>query len=512
MVLAAFASPDMGAASGGGGGGGGNNASPHSSTPYSSPPSQQVSSTSFEYGDDMAYRDSGGDAAMDRAGSAVSSVADGRSSATPTPILTETKAGVLMSPSMHSSQLSRQISLPSPSSFGYPSHAANNYTNGNYHSPSLPPSSATPPLHHQHLNGTPTPLSSSFPSSAGGYPFPLTFSAPADPESSSISSSYGSATTGPHPGSVLVASSSVSMLSVASDASTAVGTHSYAQQGYYGQSSSQPLKKDHDESTPHYHPYNHYPSHFSHQPQTVPTRSYSFPLAQNQYQYAMDTDTVSNTSSVSSTTYALHAQQSYYPQGPVSPSHHYAPPPNHAMGSYFPNTYLAPQRQGFGGSAPGSSLSQPSSTVSTPRTSISVSELCNAEEMGTYSHSSLCTRPDVQIAAEALGALSAPPDASTPSRTPPQGFIERVSNIPIVRDSLTTFSSAYEATKNASHPLVRGAAETVETGVKTISRPVLVKLEPALKPLDRFACSQLDRVCRRGICRLSPAVPFFIFY
>ena len=73
-----------------------------------------------------------------------------------------------------------------------------------------------------------------------------------------------------------------------------------------------------------------------------------------------------------------------------------------------------------------------------------------------------------------------------------QPFLRRMSNIlPLVN----RISTVYEATKNAS-TVVKYSAESVESGVKTIARPVLDKLEPALTPLDRFACSQLDKLER----------------
>ncbi|KAJ3146839.1 hypothetical protein HK101_002289 [Irineochytrium annulatum] len=84
--------------------------------------------------------------------------------------------------------------------------------------------------------------------------------------------------------------------------------------------------------------------------------------------------------------------------------------------------------------------------------------------------------------------------------------MQRVSNIPIVRESINSVSYAYEATKNVSY-VVKYSAETVETGVKTISKPVLNTLEPALKPLDRFACNQLDRLERNFPSMLSASPP-----
>ncbi|KAH6570025.1 hypothetical protein BASA60_007952 [Batrachochytrium salamandrivorans] len=75
-------------------------------------------------------------------------------------------------------------------------------------------------------------------------------------------------------------------------------------------------------------------------------------------------------------------------------------------------------------------------------------------------------------------------------------FFSRVSNIlPLVNSSISTLSTVYEATKNASS-VVKYSAESVESGVKNIARPVFDTLEPALTPLGRFACNQLDRLER----------------
>ncbi|KAI9347393.1 hypothetical protein DFJ73DRAFT_836465 [Zopfochytrium polystomum] len=179
-----------------------------------------------------------------------------------------------------------------------------------------------------------------------------------------------------------------------------------------------------------------------------------------------------------------------------------------------------------------SATSTPSST---PRTSISITDLCNVEDFVPRPPSRSTSiddsiDPDVKLAAEALGSLvnhglsplataqtaegDWPPHNGAKSRdgssskgpTSTQHFMQRVSNIPLVRDSITTFSSAYEATKNVS-PIVKYSAETVESGVKTISKPVLTTLEPALGSLDRFACSQLDRLERNFPSMMSGSRP-----
>ncbi|KAI8800696.1 transcription factor Opi1-domain-containing protein [Cladochytrium replicatum] len=76
-----------------------------------------------------------------------------------------------------------------------------------------------------------------------------------------------------------------------------------------------------------------------------------------------------------------------------------------------------------------------------------------------------------------------------------QHFIQRVSNIPMINRGISTLSTAYEATK-ATNRVIKMSAETVETGVKNISTSVLDRLDPLLAPVDRFACSQLDRLER----------------
>ncbi|KAI9099800.1 transcription factor Opi1-domain-containing protein [Phlyctochytrium arcticum] len=121
----------------------------------------------------------------------------------------------------------------------------------------------------------------------------------------------------------------------------------------------------------------------------------------------------------------------------------------------------------------------------TPRLSLSINNLCNNADSEPVD-------PDVRMAAEALGGLSRGYDNVA---NPQEHFMQRVTNIPLVNKSINQLSTAYEATKNASR-VVKYSAESVETGVKTITKPVLNKLEPALAPLDRFACTQLDKLER----------------
>ncbi|KAI8817027.1 transcription factor Opi1-domain-containing protein [Fimicolochytrium jonesii] len=144
----------------------------------------------------------------------------------------------------------------------------------------------------------------------------------------------------------------------------------------------------------------------------------------------------------------------------------------------------------------------PNSTATTPtqsaRSTMSINDLCNNsnddaardQEVAYYYNAD----PDVQMAAEALGGLRNGDMGRRPIRQSSQEhFMQRVQNIPLVNKSINQLSTAYEATKNASR-VVKYSAESVETGVKTITKPVFNRLEPALAPLDRFACTQLDKL------------------
>ncbi|KAI8896611.1 transcription factor Opi1-domain-containing protein [Globomyces pollinis-pini] len=90
---------------------------------------------------------------------------------------------------------------------------------------------------------------------------------------------------------------------------------------------------------------------------------------------------------------------------------------------------------------------------------------------------------DEQLAVEALGGLRHQP------------FLQRVHSIPLVNRTVSQLSHVYETTKN-SNGVLKYSAESVESGVLTITKPVLSTLEPVLAPLDRFACNQLDRMER----------------
>eukprot|EP00842_Homolaphlyctis_polyrhiza_P003074 jgi/Hompol1/3768/HPOL_003347-RA len=96
----------------------------------------------------------------------------------------------------------------------------------------------------------------------------------------------------------------------------------------------------------------------------------------------------------------------------------------------------------------------------------------------------------------AQNAAAAAAAAAAAQSSHQHAFLQRVSNIlPLVNMSLSQISNVYEATKNASS-VVKYSAESVESGVKTITKPVFDTLEPALAPLDRFACDQLDKLER----------------
>ncbi|TPX59703.1 hypothetical protein PhCBS80983_g02324 [Powellomyces hirtus] len=162
----------------------------------------------------------------------------------------------------------------------------------------------------------------------------------------------------------------------------------------------------------------------------------------------------------------------------------------------------------------GLSVSAASTPTSTPRSSMSINDLCNSTDVasGGNGHEipfEYPTDPDVQAAAEALGGLRNGDMRRRPSRQSSQEhFMQRVQNIPLVNKSMNQISTVYEATKNASR-VVKYSAESVETGVKTITKPVFNKLEPALAPLDRFACTQLDKLERSfpSIMGSSPPIP-----
>jgi hypothetical protein len=87
-----------------------------------------------------------------------------------------------------------------------------------------------------------------------------------------------------------------------------------------------------------------------------------------------------------------------------------------------------------------------------------------------------------RIAIEALGGLKLQ-----------QPFLKRVQNIPLVGRTVSSISNVYESTKNSNNVL-KYSAESVESLSFLITKPVLNTLEPVLRPLDRFASNQLDKV------------------
>jgi hypothetical protein len=98
-------------------------------------------------------------------------------------------------------------------------------------------------------------------------------------------------------------------------------------------------------------------------------------------------------------------------------------------------------------------------------------------------------QPDEQLAAEALNGLH--------QQQQQQPFFQRVQSIPIVNNCVNQLSTAYQTTKNASG-VIKYSAENLENSIAYISKPVLSTLEPVLKPLDRFASNQLDKVSGKG--------------
>ncbi|KAF9578795.1 hypothetical protein BGW38_005238 [Lunasporangiospora selenospora] len=100
------------------------------------------------------------------------------------------------------------------------------------------------------------------------------------------------------------------------------------------------------------------------------------------------------------------------------------------------------------------------------------------------------------MAAEVLGDMangSHPTDASSAidssQSASAKPFISRMSSLPLVNSAL----KAYENGKQNSKVMKYGA-EMVESGVKSLSKPVFEKFEPTLGQLDDFACRQLERI------------------
>lgn len=130
-----------------------------------------------------------------------------------------------------------------------------------------------------------------------------------------------------------------------------------------------------------------------------------------------------------------------------------------------------------------------------PHHRMSINNLCNPPDP-----EEMMPDPDVKMAVEALENLRRSGSSSQSivhesdhcEHSPnSEHFLDRVSNIPIVNSALR----AYEQSK-ANSFVVKYGAETVESSVKSICRPVINKLEPQLGQLGDFACRQLDRLER----------------
>ncbi|KAG0342957.1 hypothetical protein BG004_005532 [Podila humilis] len=111
------------------------------------------------------------------------------------------------------------------------------------------------------------------------------------------------------------------------------------------------------------------------------------------------------------------------------------------------------------------------------------------EDRNTRSSNAVGPDPAEQLAAEALGDMANSLPPSTSAAQPAAPFIYRMSSLPIVNSAL----KAYETGKQNSKVMKYGA-DLVESGVKSLSKPVLDKLEPKLGQLDDFACRQLDKL------------------
>ncbi|KAE9399920.1 hypothetical protein BT96DRAFT_939078 [Gymnopus androsaceus JB14] len=107
--------------------------------------------------------------------------------------------------------------------------------------------------------------------------------------------------------------------------------------------------------------------------------------------------------------------------------------------------------------------------------------------------------PALSISASSIPATSVPsPTLSSPSALPNHevqvepDFVSRMSHIPLVNGALRMYEQG-----KASSRVVKYGAEIMESGVKTISRPVIERLPTG--QLDDFACRQLDRFASRTL-------------
>ncbi|KAJ1961480.1 transcriptional regulator opi1 [Dispira parvispora] len=129
----------------------------------------------------------------------------------------------------------------------------------------------------------------------------------------------------------------------------------------------------------------------------------------------------------------------------------------------------------------------PDTKAASTTTALSVRNLCHADS--TENTSQVSTNPavtpsDEHLAAEALGQLS-----TTPLPSPGDDFMTRVSSYPLVNSALRLYQSS-----KANSRMVKYGAETVESSVRTIWRPVRSRFESNLVDLDDFACKQLDKI------------------
>ncbi|KIK67649.1 hypothetical protein GYMLUDRAFT_237871 [Collybiopsis luxurians FD-317 M1] len=96
--------------------------------------------------------------------------------------------------------------------------------------------------------------------------------------------------------------------------------------------------------------------------------------------------------------------------------------------------------------------------------------------------------PALSISSSSIPATSVPsPTLSNSYEVQPESdFVARVAHIPLVNGALRMYEQG-----KASSRVVKYGAEIMESGVKTISRPVIERLPTG--QLDDFACRQLDR-------------------
>lgn len=87
-------------------------------------------------------------------------------------------------------------------------------------------------------------------------------------------------------------------------------------------------------------------------------------------------------------------------------------------------------------------------------------------------------------------SMSSPPLSSSPQ---PSGFVARVSSIPVVNSAVNKISNMYESSK-ASSSILKFGAETVESSVMKLYRPIQTMVEPQLNDINTFGCKQLDKL------------------